>query len=126
MEGAVIGVPVGIVLALVLFLLVYLCRYRICGPNEVMVISGRGKLGFRIVKGGGTFIWPTIERVDKLSLDDMTLEVSILFQTLLGKARNRDAIICGCHPGNLGIEYAQEVHHGICSQASRRETPYST
>ena len=28
----------------------------------------------------------------------------ILFQSLLGKTRNRDAMICGCHPGNLRIE----------------------
>ena len=72
---AVVGIPVGIVVALILFLLVYLSRYRKCGPNEVMVISGRGKLGFRIVKGGGTFIVPIVERVDILSLEDMALEV---------------------------------------------------
>jgi flotillin len=72
---AVVGIPVGIVVALILFLLVYLSRYRKCGPNQVMVISGRGKLGFRIVKGGGTFIVPIVERVDILSLEDMALEV---------------------------------------------------
>jgi len=75
METAVIGIPVGIGVAFVLFLLVYLSRYRKCGPNEVMVISGRGKLGFRIVKGGGTFIVPIVERVDILSLEDMALDV---------------------------------------------------
>jgi flotillin len=75
MGVAVVGIPAGIVVALILFLLVYLSRYRKCGPNEVMVISGRGKLGFRIVKGGGTFIVPIVERVDILSLEDMALEV---------------------------------------------------
>lgn len=75
MGTAVIGIPVGIIVAFILFLLVYLSRYRKCGPNEVMVISGRGKLGFRIVKGGGTFIVPVVERVDILSLEDMALEV---------------------------------------------------
>jgi len=72
---AVVGIPAGIVVALILFLLVYLSRYRKCGPNQVMVISGRGKLGFRIIKGGGTFIVPIVERVDILSLEDMALEV---------------------------------------------------
>jgi flotillin len=75
MGVAVVGIPAGIVVALILFLLVYLSRYRKCGPNEVMVISGRGKLGFRVVKGGGTFIVPIVERVDILSLEDMALEV---------------------------------------------------
>ncbi len=75
MGVVVIGMPVGIVVAFVLFLLVYLGRYRKCGPNEVMVISGRGEFGFRIVKGGGTFIVPMVERVDILSLEDMALEI---------------------------------------------------
>jgi flotillin len=75
MQSLVISVLVGILLTFILFLLVYISRYRKCGPNEVMVISGRGKLGFRIVKGGGTFIVPIVERVDILSLEDMTLEV---------------------------------------------------
>jgi flotillin len=30
---------------------------------------------FRIVRGGGTFIWPVVERVDNLSLELMTIEV---------------------------------------------------
>ena len=30
---------------------------------------------FRVVRGGGTFIWPVVERVDNLSLELMTIEV---------------------------------------------------
>ena len=33
------------------------------------------KRSFRIVRGGGTFIWPVWERVDDLSLEIMTIEV---------------------------------------------------
>ncbi len=78
-EGAFIAVVVVAVLAI----LVYARRYRKAGPNHVMVISGgkrklRGKdvTGFRICKGGGAFIIPILERVDILSLEVMTLDIT--------------------------------------------------
>lgn len=54
-------------------------RWKKVGPNEVLVISGRffraqGK-GFRTIRGGGGWVWPFIERVDRLSLNLMTLLV---------------------------------------------------
>jgi len=65
----------------------YAARYKKVGPNQVLVISGRKRkvrdpvtgqpveCSVRIVTGGGTFIWPVIERVDTLSLEIMTIEV---------------------------------------------------
>lgn len=63
---------------------VYASRVQKVGPNEVLVISGREtrnrKTGerepYRIVKGGRAFIWPILERVDKLMLEIMTIEVT--------------------------------------------------
>ncbi len=63
---------------------VYATRVQKVGPNEVLVISGREtrnrKTGevepYRIVKGGRAFIWPILERVDKLMLEIMTIEVT--------------------------------------------------
>jgi flotillin len=67
--------------------LVYSNRYKKVGPNEVLIISGRGaqvsdqvtgksyRRTFRVVRGGGTFIWPVLERADKLSLELMTIEI---------------------------------------------------
>ncbi|MFM1770628.1 MAG: hypothetical protein RJA22_3157 [Verrucomicrobiota bacterium] len=63
-----------------------LSRYTKVGPNQVLVASGRrhrytdpdGSVnvrGFRIVKGGGTFVWPVIEKVDFLSLELLTIDV---------------------------------------------------
>ncbi len=90
MAGSDVGwavlISAALVLMLVIFLFVYASRYRKVGPNEVMIISGRrramrlpdgtvGTRGFRIVTGGGTFIWPVIERLDLLSLELMTLDV---------------------------------------------------
>lgn len=72
--------------AFVLFLGFYASRYEKVGPNEVLIVSGREgvytlpdgeriKKNFRIYHGGGTFVWPIRERVDRLSLELMTLEI---------------------------------------------------
>ena len=65
----------------------YSSRYKKVGPNEVLIISGRGvsmrdpttgkmvRRTFRVVRGGGTFIWPVLERTDFLSLELMTIEI---------------------------------------------------
>ncbi|MGD0005605.1 MAG: SPFH domain-containing protein [Anaerolineaceae bacterium] len=67
--------------------MVYSGRYKKVGPNEVLIISGRGtqvldsttaktyRRTFRVVRGGGTFIWPVLERIDRLSLELMTIEI---------------------------------------------------
>lgn len=66
-------------------LFVYASRVKKVGPNEVLVISGRGEgrrdMGeieskFRIVSGGRSFIWPVLERVDHLSLEIMTIDIT--------------------------------------------------
>lgn len=58
-------------------LFVYASRVKKVGPNEVLVISGRGTgdSKYRIVTGGRSFIWPILERVDMLSLELMTIDV---------------------------------------------------
>ncbi|MDQ3265802.1 MAG: SPFH domain-containing protein [Myxococcota bacterium] len=64
--------------AVALFLYVLLTRYRKVGPNEALIISGwrgeRGR-GFRIRKGGGTFVMPFLEEAKTLSLEVMTIHV---------------------------------------------------
>src|SRR5687767_4340909 len=77
---------VGIVLVVFVFALVWASRYTKVGPNEVLVVSGRQykfadadgtqhTRGFRIVKGGGTFVFPVIEKIDLLSLELLTIDV---------------------------------------------------
>ena len=79
-------VIVGIVFVVFVFAAVWASRYTKVGPNEVLVVSGRkyrvtdpdGTVrtrGFRIVKGGGTFIVPVIEKADVLSLELLTIDV---------------------------------------------------
>jgi flotillin len=56
----------------------------ICSPNEVLVfsggryLSGAGKqVGYRIVKGGRALRIPFLERVDRLDLTNMNIEVGV-------------------------------------------------
>ncbi|MEO5960160.1 MAG: sigma factor, partial [Opitutaceae bacterium] len=77
---------VGIVSVVFLFVIVWATRYTKVGPNQVLIVSGRthrvvgadGKIavrGFRVVKGGGTFIIPVVEKADVLSLELLTIDV---------------------------------------------------
>jgi flotillin len=69
-----------------MFIGIWASRYTKVGPNQVLVISGRKHvvvdpdgttrhIGFRIVKGGGVFVWPVYEKVDILSLELLTIDV---------------------------------------------------
>jgi flotillin len=84
--GLIAFAIVAIVVVVFLFMLVWASRYTKVGPNQVLVVSGRqykvtdadGAVytrGFRIVKGGGTFVFPVIEKVDILSLELLTIDV---------------------------------------------------
>jgi flotillin len=84
--GIVVVVAVILVMVFIIGMVMILSRYTKVGPNQVLVISGRDhrymdpdgtarKRGFRIVKGGGTFVYPVIEKVDVLSLELLTIDV---------------------------------------------------
>ncbi|MCS7337857.1 MAG: hypothetical protein NZ739_06415, partial [Verrucomicrobiae bacterium] len=76
----IIGGAVAIVIVFFLLAGIWASRYVKVGPNEVLVISGRKRkvvdpdgtvrtVGYRIVKGGGAFVWPVFEKVDVLKLE---------------------------------------------------------
>src|SRR2546422_11604204 len=82
---AVIAI-VALIVVVVIFMAIWASLYTKVGPNEVLVVSGRkhrysdpdGTVqmrGFRVVKGGGTFVIPVIEKVDRLSLELLTIDV---------------------------------------------------
>jgi len=81
-----------IVIPVVLFFayLLIRVRYKKAGPDEALIVFGRRKLfgkkvrsekgeieGFRIIRGGGTFVWPAWEQFEVLSLRMMTLEIDM-------------------------------------------------
>jgi len=87
------GWGASLVLAPLFLIFVYLIiksRYKKAGPDEALIVYGRGKLigkgvigeegesmGYRIVRGGGTFIVPAWEDYERLSLKIMTLEMNL-------------------------------------------------
>src|SRR5437870_4144089 len=87
LSGVLIPIVI-VVLGVGAFLLIWmvLSRYTKVGPNDVLIVSGRkhryadpdGTVrmrGFRIVKGGGTFVIPVVEKIDVLSLELLTIDV---------------------------------------------------
>ena len=81
----ILGVA-AILFVFFVFVIIYASRYTKSGPNQVLVISGKKRtmlepdgtqreVGFRIVKGGGRFVWPIFEKVDILSLELLTIDV---------------------------------------------------
>lgn len=84
MSAGVVGFLIFLFILTVVIVL-YATRVQKVGPNEVLVISGRntqdretGEVSsFRIVKGGRAFIWPILERVDRLYLELLTIEIVI-------------------------------------------------
>lgn len=82
----VIGGVAAVLFVFFMFVAIWASRYTKVGPNQVLVISGRKHriidpdgtardVGFRIVKGGGVFVWPVYEKVDVLSLELLTIDV---------------------------------------------------
>jgi len=75
-----------VVFVVLLFFMIYSNYYRKVGPNEVLIVSGRKwwytdkngerrQRGYRIVQGGGSIVWPIIERCDVMSLELITLDI---------------------------------------------------
>jgi len=72
----------AMVLVMFVFAAIWASRYTKVGPNKALIVSGRqvqlpdGKrVGFRIVKGGGTFVFPVFEKAEVLSLEVFTIEM---------------------------------------------------
>lgn len=65
---------------------IYLWRIERVGPNQVLIVYGRRPSGlkttdliatYRVVIGGRTFVWPFIERAERLSLEPARAEMKI-------------------------------------------------
>ncbi|MEQ8188048.1 MAG: SPFH domain-containing protein [Candidatus Eremiobacterota bacterium] len=85
------SLPVGIIIIGVLVILFvfgwtvsfWASRYRKVGPNQVLVIYGRKsrhpitgqEIGYRLLKGGGTFVWPVVENYKVFSMELMSIDI---------------------------------------------------
>jgi flotillin len=70
---AIAGLAV-LVVAVVGYVLAYLTFLRKAGPNEVIVVSGRGHVKF--ITGGADMVVPLFHTWNRLSLEVMTLDVT--------------------------------------------------
>ena len=99
--GYLIPVLIALALVVVIFILisVFVRRYVKVGPDEALIVSGRKKrlpngqvVGFRIVKGGATFVWPVLEKAKTISLRIMPLDVNSSAYTSQGVQVNVDGV----------------------------------
>jgi flotillin len=77
MELALIIGGSAIAALLLIAFAVWAHQYTKVGPNEVLIISGKRRRdrGYRIVRGGGTYVRPFREKVQRLSLELMQFDV---------------------------------------------------
>jgi flotillin len=73
-EIMVVGGLGVLAIAVVGYVLTYLAFLRKAGPNEVIVVSGRGKVKF--ITGGADMVVPLFHTWNRLSLEVMTLDVT--------------------------------------------------
>lgn len=129
-------------------------RYRRAGPDEVLVISGRRnkqrnaageveEVGFRVVRNGGTFVFPIIEEFERMSLHVISTQVAthnaiskegvplIVVGTALFKVAGDDTGIINAAERYLGrpqedierdVQAVLEGHlRGVCGQLTPEE-----
>ena len=76
MEWQTVAIFAGLAVLAIMLVISMLARlYRKVGPNEALLVYGRGKTP-RVVKGAGTVIWPLIESCRLLSLELMSFDVA--------------------------------------------------
>lgn len=81
-------IAIGVVLFLILAIVaVYIMKYRTAGPDEALIVTG-SYLGsnnvhtdesgnrIKIIRGGGTFVFPVFQQARPLSLLSSKLEVT--------------------------------------------------
>src|SRR5262245_1763289 len=72
--SGVMVVVIGLVVVVMAALAVLGSMFRKVGPNQALIIYGFG--GTRVVKGGGTVVWPLIQSARELSLELMSFDVA--------------------------------------------------
>ncbi|NQV73106.1 flotillin family protein [bacterium] len=77
-------IPAILILGFLAVLGIIRANLKICQPNEVLIFSGRGrqlsdgsKVGYRVIQGGRGFRIPIIERVDRLQLNTIPIDLTV-------------------------------------------------
>ncbi len=85
MSPEILGVVVGVLLVAALVVVLTITRnLYVCSPSEVLIFSGRRwkspdgrELGFRVVRGGRGMRLPLVEKVDRMQLTNMAIELAV-------------------------------------------------
>lgn len=84
-SGGAFGILGLFGLAVIVCLIFFIAHRMVVGnPSEMLIISGgrqRDGLGYRILIGGRTFVWPIIEKVVRLSLRNMQVGLEVKAQS---------------------------------------------
>ena len=76
MEWQTVAIFAGMAVLAIMLVISMLARlYRKVGPNEALLVYGRGKTP-RVVKGAGSIIWLLVENCRLLSLELMSFDVA--------------------------------------------------
>ena len=71
MNSILITMGVGVV-ALILFILLFKAFWKVAGTNEVLIVSGLGKVKTRT--GGGIFVLPILQKVQRMTLENIQVD----------------------------------------------------
>ncbi|PKN54648.1 MAG: flotillin [Deltaproteobacteria bacterium HGW-Deltaproteobacteria-14] len=112
-----VGIWAGSVLAFLFLMLAFVKSFLIIGrPNELLVFSGRkhragdgNTVGWRYIAGGRSIRWPIVERVDRMDLTTMPIDIKIRGAYAKGNIPvNADAI------ANVKVSLTEPyLHHAI-------------
>jgi flotillin len=77
-------IPAVLILGFLSILGIVRANLKICQPNEVLIFSGRSRLladgskvGYRIIQGGRGFRIPILEKVDRLILNTIPIDLTV-------------------------------------------------
>lgn len=112
-----VGIWSGAIILTIFVTIIFVKSFLKVGrPNELLIFSGRkhrlpggGEVGWRYIAGGRASRWPIIERVDKMDITTMPIDISIRGAYAQGNIPlNVDAV------ANVKISLDEPtVHHAI-------------
>lgn len=77
-------IPAIIILGMLAVLGIVRANLKICQPNEVLIFSGRKRqlgdgstVGYRVIQGGRGFRIPIVEKVDRIQLNTIPLDLTV-------------------------------------------------
>jgi len=77
-------IAIILIVAFMTVLSIVKANLKICQPNEVLIFSGRRRaltdgssLGYRVIRGGRGFRIPIIEKVDRLALNTIPIDLTV-------------------------------------------------